>query len=167
MTVFGRLRQFYLQRFGPGKIVVEASLRRAAALRRRGCLSAATRILWKLQREYGVYVAPGARYEDDLVLAHPVGVVIGQGVIIGHRVTIYQGVTLGAREIGPDCAYPQVGDDTVIYSGAVIIGPVKIGRNCVIGANSVVVKDVPENCVAVGAPARCFPNKRLPKRDEG
>lgn len=166
MTVFERLRQYYLERFGPGKIVVQASLRRAAALRRRGRQSAATRILWRLQRKYGVYVAPGAQYEDDLLLTHPVGVVIGQGVVIGRRVTIYQGVTLGAAEIGPDGQYPQVEDDTVIYSGAAIIGPVKIGRNCVIGANSVVLSDVPANCVAVGAPARHFPNKRMPRRQK-
>ncbi len=167
MSVFGHIRRYYLERFGPGSMVVQASMQRAAALRRRGRNSAATRILWRLQRQYGVHISSGARYEDDLVLAHPVGVVIGSGVEIGRGVLIYQNVTLGAEDIGPDGSYPRVGENTIIYSGAAIIGPVTIGDNCVIGANAVVLSDVPPNSVAVGSPARHFPKRPdLGKRTE-
>lgn len=78
---------------------------------------------------------------------------IGDGVEIGRNVTIFQNVTLGRSDAGVE-AYPRIGCNTIIYSGAVIIGDVSVGENCIIGANSVVTKSVPDNCVAVGAPAR-------------
>lgn len=89
-------------------------------------------------------------------MPHPTSIVIGEGVTIESNVKIYQGVTLGGRIIGDweNGNYPHIHDNTVIFSGAVIVGKVIIGRNCIIGANSVVTTDIPDNSTAVGAPAR-------------
>lgn len=108
-----------------------------------------------LQRNYGVYISYETEFDPTLVLKHPVGIVIGEGVIIGRDVTIFQNVTLGRGNKNIN-TYPQIGDGTVIYSGAVILGGIRVGNNCTIGANAVVTKDVPDNAVAVGVPARCI-----------
>lgn len=110
----------------------------------------------KLERIYCVYIHRDAEIKPGLSLPHPVGIVIGQGVIIGEDVVVYQHVTLGGSRRGDWRAnnYPTIGDGTVIFSGAVIIGKVNIGKNCVIGANAVVTKDIPDNATAVGVPAR-------------
>lgn len=111
-----------------------------------------------LQRNYGVYISYETDFDSTLVLKHPTGIVIGEGVKIGKNVTIFQNVTLGRGDKNIN-AYPQIGDGTVIYSGAVILGGVKVGTNCVVGANAVVIKDVPDNFVAVGVPAKCIKAK--------
>lgn len=105
---------------------------------------------------YGIYISSNAAIGPGLRLPHPTSIVIGDGVEIGENVTIYQGVTLGGRIIGDwkKRNYPKIADNSVIFAGAVIVGKVKIGRNCIIGANSVVTGDVPDNSTAVGAPAR-------------
>jgi len=96
-------------------------------------------------------------------LPHPVGIVIGPGVI-GHNVTIHQNVTLGMREWVRGSfktrARPNIGDDVFIYAGAVLVGGIKIGKGAVIGANAVVLQDVPEGCRAVGVPARILPPRQ-------
>ena len=103
-----------------------------------------------------------------LFLPHTQNIVIGAGAIVGENVTIYNGVTLGGarREEGVDpkkARYPKVGNGVVIYTGAKLIGPIVVGSSAVIGANSVVLRDVPENMVAVGIPAKCrHPYNRLP-----
>ena len=83
-------------------------------------------------------------------MVHAIGIVIGSGAVIGDNCKIYQQVTIG-KEKGK---FPIIGDNVTIYSGAKIIGDVKIGNNAIIGANAVVTRDVPDNCVAVGVPAR-------------
>ena len=110
----------------------------------------------KLEKKYGVYIHRDAQIKPGLSLPHPIGIVIGQGVNIGENVVIYQHVTLGGARRGDWKAnnYPTIGDGTVIFSGAVIVGKVNIGKNCVIGANAVVTKDIPDNATAVGVPAR-------------
>lgn len=107
----------------------------------------------RLQRKYGVFLPYSTRFNSSLILKHPVGIVIGEGVIIGSNVVIYQNVTLGRAEKSI-VSYPSIGDNTIIYSGAVVIGGISIGENCIVGANSVVTKDVPDNSVAVGVPAK-------------
>lgn len=83
------------------------------------------------------------------------GVVIGETAIIGNRVTIYQGVTIGATGNEKEFKrHPTLGNDIVVGSGAKILGPVSIGNHSKIGANSVVISDMPEYSTAVGIPAR-------------
>jgi serine O-acetyltransferase len=91
-----------------------------------------------------------------LVFPHISGIVIGGGVIVGKNVTIYQGVTLG-RSDSNNPGVPIVMDGVKIYAGAKIIGPVVIGEGAIVGANAVVLKDVPPAHVAVGVPARNMP----------
>jgi len=119
-------------------------------------LKAALFLSNRLQKTQGVFVSPHATFDNSLTLKHPIGIVIGEGVTIGANVTIYQNVTIGGARIGDAKAnhYPTIGKNTVIFSGAAIIGKVNIGDNCVIGANSVVTTDIPDNSVAVGAPAK-------------
>jgi serine O-acetyltransferase len=113
-----------------------------------------SRLVWRSTvRNYGCYIAPTARLGAGLCLPHPVGVVIGEGSVIGTDVTIYQGVTLGRASHEVD-AYPSIGDGAVIYAGATLLGPIRIGRNAVVAAHSVVLSDVPDFATAVGAPAR-------------
>ena len=92
---------------------------------------------------------------EGILIDHGSGVVIGETAIIGDRVTIYQGATIGAT--GNENTFkrhPTIGSDVVIGSGAKILGPVTIGNNVKVGANSVVLEDVPDNCTAVGIPAQ-------------
>lgn len=110
----------------------------------------------RMQIKYGVFISPKAVFDASLSLRHPVAIIIGDGVKLGKNVVLYQNVTLGGSRLGDGAAgnYPEVGDNTVIFSGAAVIGSVKIGNNCVIGANSVVLKDIPDNCTAAGVPAK-------------
>lgn len=107
----------------------------------------------RLQRKYGVYLSYHSTFDSSLTLRHPVGIVIGNGVSIGKNVTIFQNVTLGRGDSKIE-KYPSIGNGTVIYAGAVIIGDVQIGDNCIIGANSVVTKSMPNNVVIAGVPAK-------------
>lgn len=84
---------------------------------------------------------------------HTVGIVIGP-CVIGDNVTIYQNVTIGKRGIGYGEVSPVIGDGVTIYAGAVVTGPIRIGNNAIIGANSVVLKDVPDGVVVAGVPAK-------------
>ncbi|MBR0969955.1 MULTISPECIES: serine O-acetyltransferase [Bradyrhizobium] len=115
---------------------------------------ALSRLVWRSTvRNYGCYVAPAARLGAGLCLPHPVGIVIGEGSVIGNDVTIYQGVTLGRASHDVD-AYPSIDDGAVIYAGATLLGRIRIGRNAVVAAHSVVLSDVPDFATVVGAPAR-------------
>lgn len=107
----------------------------------------------RLQREYGVFLPYAVDFDDSLILRHPIGIIIGDGVKIGRNVTIFQNVTLGRSDTYIS-AYPSIGDNTIIYSGAVLLGDIRIGNNCIIGANAVVTKNVPDCSIAVGVPAR-------------
>jgi serine O-acetyltransferase len=95
-----------------------------------------------LIRRYGCHISPQAEIGQGLSLPHPVGIVIGRGVKVGHNVTIYQGVTLGVRNKSVD-EYPTIGDNVTLYAGAVIAGGVLVGPNAAVGANAVVLHDVP------------------------
>lgn len=85
-----------------------------------------------------------------ILLAHPYGIVIHANTVIGHRVTIMQQVTLGAKDRGVHAA-PVIEDDVYIGAGAKVLGAVHVGRGAVIGANAVVTRDVPPHCTVVGA----------------
>lgn len=115
-----------------------------------------------LESRYNLVLSRKASLGNNLQLVHPIGVVIGAYVIIEDNVKIFQNVTLGGGKLGDADAkrMPKIGENTTIFAGAVIVGNVSIGKSCTIGANSVVTSDIPDNCVAVGAPARII-NKRI------
>ena len=109
----------------------------------------------------GIEIHPGAKIGKNLFIDHGMGVVIGETSEIGDNVTIYHMVTLGG--ISPSInsndqrqtkRHPTLMDNVVVGSGAQILGPVVIGKNSKIGANAVVTKDVPENAVMIGIPAK-------------
>ena len=114
-----------------------------------------TLIYNRLQTKYSIWLSPEAKIGDGLHMMHFLGIVIGSGVVIGNNCTIYQQVTIG-KEKGK---FPKIGDNVIIYSGAKILGGVTIGDNSIIGANAVVITDVPENSIAVGVPARIIYRK--------
>jgi serine O-acetyltransferase len=118
-------------------------------------------LLLLIERQYGVYIGQDAQIGEQISFPHPVGIVIGNGVKIGDNCVIYQGVTLGGARKGDAQSghYPIVGDNTIIYAGSVIIGAIEIGSNCIIGANAVITKNVPNGHVAVGVPASWHPRK--------
>ena len=100
----------------------------------------------------GVEIHPGARIGEGLFIDHGAGVVIGQTAEVGHNVTLYQQVTLGGTGFAPGKRHPTVEDDVVIGSGAKLLGPIRVGRGAKVGANSVVIHDVPPNSTVVGNP---------------
>ena len=120
------------------------------------------RIISQLSRFLtGIEIHPGAKIGRNLFIDHGMGVVIGETSEIGNNVTIYHMATLGG--IAPSInsnnqrqvkRHPTLNDCVVVGSGAQILGPVTIGKNAKIGANAVVTKDVPENAVMVGIPAK-------------
>lgn len=103
---------------------------------------------------FGCDVARGAQIEGGLYLPHPNGVVIGAHVRVGQNCIVHQGVTLGARGEEHALANPQIGNEVEIATGAKILGAVTLGDYARIGANAVVLQDVPAYGVAVGIPAR-------------
>jgi serine O-acetyltransferase len=100
----------------------------------------------------GVEIHPAARIGDSLFIDHGTGVVIGETAEIGDNVTIYQGVTLGGTGFQRGKRHPTVDSDVVIGSGAKLLGPIHVGRGAKVGANSVIIHDVPPNSTVVGNP---------------
>lgn len=102
----------------------------------------------------GIEIHPGAKIGRGLFIDHGMGVVIGETAEVGDNVTIYHEVTLGGTGKEKGKRHPTIGDNVIIGSGAKVLGPIYIGNNVKIGANSVVLKDVPSYATAVGIPAR-------------
>jgi len=134
-----------------------------------------THLLWKIHLKLlaryissiarlltGVDIHPGAKIGKNLVIDHGSGVVIGETVVIGNNVLIYHQVTLGGT--GNDSSskrHPTICDCVMIATGAKILGNIKIGAMAKIGANAVVLKDVPPGATAVGMPARIIENSNV------
>ena len=109
----------------------------------------------------GIEIHPNAKIGKNLFIDHGMGVVIGETSEIGDNVTIYHAVTLGGISPSIDSddqrnvkRHPTLKDNVVVGSGAQVLGPVVVGKNAKIGANAVVTKDVSENAVMVGIPAK-------------
>src|SRR6476646_4603630 len=100
----------------------------------------------------GVEIHPAASVGADLFIDHGSGVVIGETAEIGDRVTLYQGVTLGGTGFARGKRHPTVEDDVTIGSGAKLLGPITVGHCAKIGANTVVIEDVPPQTTVVGNP---------------
>ena len=102
----------------------------------------------------GVEIHPGATIGKGLFIDHGTGVVIGETAEIGDNCTIYQGVTLGGTGKDVGKRHPTLGNNVMVGAGAKVLGPVKIGNNVKIAAGAVVLQDIPDDCTAVGIPAR-------------
>ena len=100
----------------------------------------------------GVEIHPAARIGRGLFIDHGAGVVIGETAEVGDDVTMYQGVTLGGTGFARGKRHPTIGHEVMIGSGAKLLGPIEVGDRCKIGANSVVIHDVPANSTVVGNP---------------
>src|SRR3954469_7764420 len=100
----------------------------------------------------GVEIHPAANIGDGLFIDHGMGVVIGETADIGDDVTLYQGVTLGGTGFATGKRHPTVGDNVTVGSGAKLLGPIDVGHGAKVGANSVVITDVPPNSTVVGNP---------------
>src|SRR5438045_1398243 len=102
----------------------------------------------------GIEIHPAAEIGDALFIDHGAGVVIGETAEIGDNVTLYQGVTLGGTGFARGKRHPTVEDEVVVGSGAKLLGPITVGRGSKVGANSVVIHDVPANSTVVGSPGQ-------------
>ena len=100
----------------------------------------------------GIEIHPGAQIGRKLFIDHGMGIVIGETTTIGDNCTIYHNSTLGGTGKDKQKRHPDIGDNVMVGSGAKVLGPIKIGNNVKIGANSVVLKDVPDNVTVVGIP---------------
>ena len=128
------------------------SHRVAHALRGAG-VPIAPRVLAYFSRSLtGIEIHPCAQIGDGLFIDHGMGVVIGETAEVGENVTMYQGVTLGGTGFATGKRHPTVQDNVTIGSGAKLLGPITIGHGAKIGANSVVIHDVPPNSTVVGVP---------------
>jgi len=112
------------------------------------CISQLSRLIT------GIEIHPGARIGRRLFIDHGMGNVIGETAEVGDDVLMYHQVTLGGTNLQKVKRHPTIGNNVIIGMGAKIIGAVKVGDNCRIGANAVVNKDVPPNCTVVGVPGR-------------
>ena len=113
----------------------------------------------------GIEIHPAARVGRGPLIDHGAAVVIGETAEIGDNVTLYQGVTLGGTGFAEGKRHPTVEDDVVIGSGAKLLGPIRVGRGSKIGANSVVIHDVPAESTVVGNPGH--PVRVEGRRPEG
>ena len=113
----------------------------------------------------GIEIHPAAQIGSDFFVDHGTGVVIGETAEIGDRVTLFQGVTLGGTGFASGKRHPTVEDNVTIGSGAKLLGPITVGHGAKVGANSVVIHDVPPNATVVGNPGH--PVRVEGRRPEG
>ena len=106
-------------------------------------------------RKFGCEIMPYATIGESFTLHHTPGIIIGHEVVIGNNCEVFQNVTIGSNRKMRNGRYmPIIGDNVSIGAGAVVVGAITIGNNVIIGANSYVSKDVPDNVMVVGSPAK-------------
>jgi serine O-acetyltransferase len=124
----------------------------AHALRQAGVPLLPRAIAYLSRAVTGVEIHPAARIGPEFFIDHGAGVVIGETAEIGRRVTLYQGVTLGGTGFQRGKRHPTLGENVTVGSGAKLLGPISVGDGAKVGANTVVVEDVPPNSTVVGNP---------------
>ena len=132
-----------------------------------GAKSPARFVSWLGRFLTNVDIHPGATIGRRFFIDHGAGVVIGETAIVGDDVTLYHGVTLGGTSWRKGKRHPTLGNGVLAGAGAKILGPVTIGAGARIGANSVVIEDVPEGATVVGIPGRVVRGKDAPRRLAG
>ena len=126
----------------------------AAALWRQDRKPLALLLQSRISEVFHVDIHPGATIGEGIMFDHATGVVIGETAVVGNNVSILHGVTLGGTGTKDGDRHPKIGTGVVIGAGVTILGNIKVGANSKIGAGSVVLKEIPPNCTAVGIPAR-------------
>ena len=116
------------------------------------CLFLARWVSQRAKRRTGVEIHPAAQIGRRLVIDHGTGIVIGATAEIGDDCLLYQGVTLGGTGAAREKRHPTLGNNVMVGCGAKVLGPFKVGNNVKIAANSVVLREVPDNCTVVGIP---------------
>ncbi len=111
---------------------------------------------------FGIYIGPNVIMGKAFVIEHFGGVIIHSSTRIGNNVRIRQGVTIGNKSVTHPNDVPNIGDNVDVGAGAKILGPVRIGDGAVIGANAVVIRDVPPGAIAVGVPAHLVKSRMPP-----
>lgn len=111
-------------------------------------------ILRHYHYKYGIELPKGTKVSEGFYIGHFGGIIISGGAVIGRNCNISQGVTIGVAVRGENRGIPVIGDCVYIGPGAKLIGKIRIGNNVAIGANAVVTKDVPDNAVVGGVPAK-------------
>ncbi len=114
----------------------------------------------------GVEIHPGAQLGRRLFIDHGMGVVIGETAMVGDDVLLFHGVTLGGKSMRHGKRHPTLGDNVTVGAGAKILGPVSVGSGAQVGANAVVITDVPADHIAVGIPARIRPRVGSERADD-
>lgn len=130
------------------------SYRKAHWLHEHGHTFLARAISQHSRRVTGIEIHPGAQIGRRLVIDHGMGIVIGETAQIGDDCLIYHGVTLGGTGKDVGKRHPTIGSNVLIGTGAKVLGPITVGSNSRIAANSVVLTDIPEDSTAVGIPAK-------------
>ncbi|KLO20993.1 serine acetyltransferase [Marinitoga sp. 1197] len=102
---------------------------------------------------YSMDIHPAAKLEPGIVIDHGLGIVIGSTATVGKGTLIYHQVTLGAKHIKKGKRHPDIGENVIIGTGSKILGDISVGANSVIAANSVVLENIPSNCLVAGIPA--------------
>ena len=125
------------------------------------------RLISQLARFFtGIEIHPGAKIGKGLFIDHGMGVVIGETAEVGDNVVLFHGVTLGGTGKDTGKRHPTIGNNVFIGSGAKVLGPIIIGDYCKIGANAVVLKDIPAHSTAVGIPAKIIEKKDGPENSK-
>lgn len=107
-------------------------------------------ISYLTRRATGIDIHPAAKIGKNLFIDHGLGVVIGETAVIGDNCTIYQNATLGGTGKEKNKRHPTLKDNVIVGAGAKVLGGITVGNNVKIGANSVVLKDIPDDCTVVG-----------------
>lgn len=128
---------------------IEVLFRKAHKCFEKGHKQLALYYAFLIKKRYHCIISPSSEIGKNICFPHPLGIVIGSGVIIKDNVTIYQNVTLGRKSKIVD-EYPIIGNNVTIYCNAVIVGNIKIEDDAIIGCNSVVLRDVKKGEVVAG-----------------
>ncbi|HBG32629.1 MAG TPA: serine acetyltransferase [Acholeplasmataceae bacterium] len=136
----------------PGVIALRR-YRRAHKLYNKGFHNLARWMAYRTRKITGIDIHPAAKIGHGVFIDHGMGLVIGETAVVGDNCVLYHGVTLGANTFEKVDRHPKLGNNVIVYAGAKIIGPVKIGDHTVIAANAVVVKDAPPYSKLIGVPA--------------
>ena len=128
--------------------------RRAHWLWEHGAHTLASLVSRHTRKRYGVEIHPAAQIGRRFMIDHGMGIVIGETAEIGDDCLLYQGVTLGGTGKDVGKRHPTIGNNVMVGAGAKVLGPFKVGNNARIAANSVVLREVPENATVVGVPGR-------------